>query len=172
MYLAWAIVLIVIALLLLWLSTRQRRGLGLPEGRVVYSDSGAERRVEAPLFAEDLQLLGKPDYLVESAQGLVPVEVKSGRTPTQPFQSHIYQLAAYCLLVQRNFKKRPPFGIIRYPERSFTVEFTRELEQQLLTLIKEMRAGLAGLEMHRSHRQAARCNSCGYRELCDQRLIA
>jgi CRISPR-associated exonuclease Cas4 len=170
MYFTWAIVLLVAALLLLFLSTRRRRGLGIPEGRVIYSDSGAEHRVESPLFADDLLLLGKPDYLVESAQGLVPVEVKSGRTPTRPFQSHIFQLAAYCLLVQRNFKKRPPFGIIRYPERSFTVEFTRELEQQLLDLLQDMRTGLLGAEMHRSHRQAGRCNSCGFRELCDQRL--
>lgn len=170
MYFTWAIVLLVAALLLLWLSTRRRRGLGIPEGRVVYSDSGAEYRVESPLFADDLMLLGKPDYLVESAQGLVPVEVKSGRTPTRPLQSHIFQLAAYCLLVQRNFKKRPPFGIIRYPERSFTVEFTRELEQQLLALLQDMRTGLLGAEMHRSHGQVGRCNSCGFRQLCDQRL--
>ncbi|MEX1247493.1 MAG: Dna2/Cas4 domain-containing protein [Anaerolineales bacterium] len=164
-----AILLFVLAALLLWLSARQRSGLGLPGGRVLYEDSGAQRQLELPLFAEDLTLVGKPDYLVQSKQGLVPVEVKSGRTPKRPFQSHIFQLAAYCALVERNFAQRPPYGIIRYPQRSFTVEFTRQLEGQLLALLAEMRAGF-GMEMHRSHQVAARCHACGYGQLCDQHL--
>jgi CRISPR-associated exonuclease Cas4 len=169
MYIFWATLLFAAALPLLWLATQQRRGLGLPQGRVVYSDSGAERRLEQPLFDEDLQLVGRPDYLVESAQGLVPVEVKSGRTPTKPFPSHIYQLAAYCVLVESNFRQRPAFGLIRYPQRTFKVEFTRDLERRLLALLGDMRAGLGG-ELHRSHRQAGRCVSCGFRDLCSERI--
>src|SRR3972149_2334260 len=69
------------------------------------------------LMAEDLDLVGKPDYLIQSKQGLIPVEVKTGRTPARPFESHVFQVAAYCALVERNFKQRPPYGIIRYPER-------------------------------------------------------
>jgi CRISPR-associated exonuclease Cas4 len=171
-YFALALLLIVIALVVFWLSRQQRAGLGLAEGRVVYTDTGAERRLEQPLFDEDLQLVGRPDYLVESAEGLVPVEVKSGRTPRKPHDSHIYQLAAYCLLVARNFRKRPPYGIIRYPQRSFRIEFTQELERQLLSLLAGMRSGLAFAELHRSHSVAARCAACGYRSLCTERLRA
>lgn len=170
MYLYISIFLVILALLLLWLSGRQRRGSGLPEGRVVYSDTGAERRVEQALYADDLELVGRPDYLVESADGLVPVEVKSGRSPQKPYATHIFQLAAYCILVARNFKQRPAYGIIRYPQRSFRVEFTRELENQLLALLAEMRNGLDLSELHRSHSAAARCNACGFGQLCDERL--
>lgn len=169
---AWplALLLIALAVLLWWLSARQSASLGLPDGRVLYEDSGAQRRLEEPLFAEDLGLVGKPDYLVQGKQGLVPVEVKSGRTPKKPFDSHVFQLAAYCALVERNFGKRPAYGIIRYPERSFTVEYSQGLEDRLLALLSEMQAALGSGEMHRSHPLAARCRACGYGQLCDESL--
>jgi CRISPR-associated exonuclease Cas4 len=96
--------------------------------------------------------------------------VKTGRTPQRPFEAHIYQLAAYCALVERNFRQRPLYGIIRYPERSFRVEFTHTLERQLVTLLAEMETDLRSGEMHRSHGVAARCRACGYGKLCDERL--
>ena len=170
MYIGLAIALFLAALALLWWSKLQRRGLGLPEGRIFYSDIGVERQITEPLFAEDLCLVGRPDYLVETKQGPIPVEVKSGRTPSQPFQSHIYQLAAYCALVERNFGKRPDYGVIRYPEKSFQVDFTRQLERQLIRLLEEMERGLTSKELHRSHKQAARCRSCGYLQVCGEHL--
>lgn len=165
-----AIVLIALAILLLWLSGRQRANLGVPEGRLVYEDSGIQRRLEEPLFDEDLNLVGKPDYLIQSKQGLIPVEVKTGRTPTRPYETHIYQVAAYCALVESNFRQRPAYGIIRYPERSFTVEFTRNLERRLARLLEEMQGALERGEMHRSHSTAARCRACGFRQLCTEAI--
>ncbi|MEX2143142.1 MAG: CRISPR-associated protein Cas4 [Anaerolineales bacterium] len=170
MFIFFSLSLFAFALLLLWFSIRQRRRLGVPQGRVLYEDSGDQRRLVQALLAEDLDLVGKPDYLIKGRQGLIPVEVKTGRTPARPFESHIFQLAAYCALVERNFNQRPAHGIIRYPQRSFTVEFTQELEGQLLTLLAEMRAAIRSGEMHRSHDVAARCRACGYVQLCEERL--
>jgi CRISPR-associated exonuclease Cas4 len=170
MYFFLALVFLAFAAALFWLSGKQRTRLGLPEGRVLYSDTGTRREMEAPLFADDLCLVGKPDYLVESREGLIPVELKSGRTPIKPFDSHIYQLAAYCLLVQRNYRRRPPYGIIRYPEQSFAVEFTRDLEERLVKLLAEMQSTSEVSELHRSHIQPGRCAACGYGELCEERL--
>lgn len=165
-----SVLLLLLGIALFWISGQQRKKLGLPEGRVLYSDMGRKRELAEPLYAEDLNLVGKPDYLVESRDGLVPVEIKSGRTPSKPFKSHIFQLAAYCLLVTRNYRKRPPYGIIRYPGRSFAVDFTRDLEEQLLDLLRDMRAGTALSELHRSHQQVGRCISCGFGQLCEERL--
>lgn len=168
---AWAaFFLLALAALLLWWSGRQRAALGLPRGKVVYTDTGIERRVEEPLLDEELLLAGRPDYLVQDGDALVPVEVKSGSTPRRPHDSHVYQLAAYCLLVARRFHKRPPYGIIRYPQRSFRVEFTGSLETSLLRLLQGMRRSLNLAELHRSHETAARCAACGYRQLCSERI--
>ena len=96
-----AIALVVIAVIFFWQSSRVRRAAGLPGGRVVYTDTRAWGKVEKPLYDHGLGLTGKPDYLVEKDGQLIPVEVKSGRAPEAPYDSHIYQLAAYCLLVER-----------------------------------------------------------------------
>jgi CRISPR-associated exonuclease Cas4 len=169
-YVITSFLLLALGIVLFWISGQRRKTLGLPEGRVLYSDTGRRHELSDPLYADDLNLVGKPDYLVESKDGLVPVEIKSGRTPSRPFESHIYQLVAYCLLVARNYGKRPPYGIIRYPGRSFAIDFTQDLEKDLVSLLMEMRAGTILPELHRSHEQPGRCISCGFGQLCEERL--
>jgi CRISPR-associated exonuclease Cas4 len=117
-----------------------------------------------------LDLTGKPDYLIDQNGQLIPVEVKSGRAPAAPYDAHIYQLAAYCLLVERTYGRRPTHGIIHYPDRDFAVDYTSELESALLDLLADMRRDEQKSQIDRSHEQAARCVRCGYRNACDQRL--
>lgn len=166
----YALVLAAAALLLWWLAARQQRRLGMPGGRVLYRDMEGRLDLDRPLYAADLDLVGRPDYLLRTADGMVPVEVKSGRTPRRPYDSHVYQLAAYCALVERAFGERPRHGVIRYAERQFEVEYTAELEQGLLGVLDQMRADLGRAEVDRSHEQAARCRSCGYLSRCEQAL--
>lgn len=162
--------LVVFALFLLWLSSRQRRAAGLPGGRVIYTDTHAWSKVEKPLYDSHLGLAGKPDYLVEQHGQIIPVEVKTGRTPAAPYDSHIFQLAAYCLLVERAMGKRPPYGIIHYPTRDFAVDFTPELEGEVLDILAAIRRDEVRTQVMRSHESAARCAGCGFRQVCDQRL--
>ena len=126
LYLALAVLLF--AFVLLFISGRQRHRLGLPGGRVIYADTRAWGPVEKPLFDPHLELTGKPDYLVEQNGRFIPVEVKTGRTPAAPYNSHIFQVAVYCLLVHKTYGKRPPYGILHYPEHDFAVDFTPALE--------------------------------------------
>jgi len=163
------LILLLLALALFWLSGRQRRQAGLPGGRLVYSDTRAWGPVEKPLYAPSLGLTGKPDYLVSVSGQIIPVEVKSGRAPAAPYDSHIFQLAAYCLLVDKAYGKRPPHGIIHYPGRDFAVDYTAGLESALLDLISEMRRDERRNAVPRSHEQANRCLRCGYRSICDDR---
>ena len=165
-----ALFLFILALVLLWLSSRQRKKAGLPGGRIIYTDTRAWGEVEKPLYDAQLGLTGKPDYLVEKDGQIIPVEVKSGKAPDAPYDSHIYQIAAYCLLVQRGMGKRPPYGIIHYSDRDFAVDFTPELENNLLDVLAEMRRDEVRTGVARSHEVPARCSRCGYRDLCDQKL--
>src|SRR5512139_2055420 len=98
-----AFLLILLALFLYWQSSRQRKEAGLPRGRVIYTDTRGWGKLERPLYDGELGLTGKPDYLVRQKGQIIPVEVKSGRAPEAPYDSHIYQLAAYCLLVQKAY---------------------------------------------------------------------
>ena len=164
------LLLILLALALFWVAARQRKAAGLPAGRVVYTDTGQAGKVEKPLFDPLSDLVGKPDYLVEQDGLLIPVEVKSTYAPSEPYDSHIYQLAAYCLLVFKVYGKRPPHGLLRYRNRTFAVDFTAEVEANLLDRLAEMRLQEKAGETNRSHQSPARCAACGYRQICDQRL--
>lgn len=165
-----ALFLFLLAIVFLWQSGRKQRSAGLPGGRVIYTDTGAWGKVEKPLYDPALGLTGKPDYLVEKNGQLIPVEVKSGRTPEAPYDSHIYQLAAYCLLVERTMGSRPPYGIIHYNDRDFAVDYTPDLENSLLDLLADIRRDERREEVDRSHDSPARCNKCGFRNVCEERL--
>jgi CRISPR-associated exonuclease Cas4 len=166
----FAVFLLFLAFLFFWQSDRQRQAAGLPGGRVIYTDTRGWNKLEKPLFYAALELTGKPDYLVEQNGKIIPVEVKSGRAPEAPYDSHIYQLASYCLLVEKTYHKRPPYGIIHYEDKNFSVEYTHELEQSLLELLTEMKRDGMKKEVARSHEQASRCKRCGFQSVCDQSL--
>ena len=166
-----ALALLLIAIIFFWQSNRQRQAAGLPGGRVIYTDTRSWGKLEKPLFYAALDLTGKPDYLIEQNGQIIPVEVKSGRAPEAPYDSHIYQLASYCLLVEKTYGKRPPYGIIHYETRDFAVDYTQELEQSLLELLTEMKRDQHKNDISRSHEQAVRCKRCGFRKVCDQKLL-
>jgi CRISPR-associated exonuclease Cas4 len=163
--------LFLLALLFFWRSSQQRREAGLPGGRVIYTDTGGWGEVERPLYYQPLKLTGKPDYLIRQKGVVIPVEVKSGRAPEAPYDSHIFQLTSYCLLVEKTYGKRPPYGIIHYNDRDFAIDYTPELEFALMDLLADMRRDERKEQVDRSHEHPARCARCGFRNLCDQSLV-
>ncbi len=166
------VLLLAVGLALLWLSRRERAGTGLPPGRVVSSDTGTGNALEIPLFSGEHGLTGKPDYLIEDGGRFIPVEVKSSAGPADgPYDSHVYQLAAYCLLVEESYGVRPSHGLIRYRDRTYAVDYTSELESRLLALLGEMRQALESNRANRSHESHRRCRACGYRGACEQSLV-
>jgi len=79
-------------------------------------------------------------------------------------------LAAYCLLVAETSGRCPPYGILRYADRTFEIPYTRELEEELLAVLEEMRVDLAAGDGPRNHDAPRRCAACGYREWCEEAL--
>jgi CRISPR-associated exonuclease Cas4 len=131
--------------------------------------------VEEPLYDPELGLVGRPDYLVKQGESVIPVEVKTGRHSGNPYDSHIFQLAAYCRLVERVYGHRPAFGILHYSTgggrgRTYAIDYTPELEAALLDLLNEMRSQERRKNVPRSHENPTRCRGCGFRSICDQRL--
>ncbi|MCS7283052.1 MAG: CRISPR-associated protein Cas4 [Anaerolineae bacterium] len=168
---AVVLLLVLVGLVLLWLARRLRARTGLPSGRIVATDTGLWRRLDRPLFSHRYCLVGRPDYIVADGADLIPVEVKSARAPARPHASHILQLAAYCLLVAETSGRRPPYGVIQYADRTFRIPYTRELEEELLALLEEMREDLEAGDAPRRHQDPGRCRRCGYREVCEQSLV-
>jgi len=160
--------LVLAALALFWIAAHQRRTAGLPAGRVISADTSRWGKVEKPLYDSLLDLTGKPDYLLEQTGRLIPIEIKSSRVVQAPYDGHIFQLAAYCLLIHRTFGKRPPHGILHYPNQTFSIEYTDQLETTLLEIISDMRQQEHLKEISRSHASLSKCQRCGFRSMCDQ----
>jgi len=149
------------------LSIALRRRTGLPGGRVGYSDADA---VGESLLAPRYGLVGKPDYIVWENDRPIPVEVKPKRTAPEPYLSDVLQLAAYGLLVEETYGQAPPYGILRYANTNFHIEFTPQLRGYLLYIMDQMRANLKARDVARSHEHPARCAACGFRDICGQSL--
>jgi CRISPR-associated exonuclease Cas4 len=162
--------LTLLGIILLWISGRQRRLTGLPTGRVIYSDHDYWGIVEKPLYDPIFNLTGKPDFIIEQDDVIIPVEVKSGRVKTAPYDSHIYQLAAYCLLIQQSFGVRPPYGILHYPNQDIAIEYTPQLEQEIIDLLRDVRSQERRRNIGRSHQSSIRCRRCSYLAVCDQAM--
>ncbi|MBM3145357.1 MAG: Dna2/Cas4 domain-containing protein [Chloroflexi bacterium] len=165
-----AITFLFLGLTLLWWAGRQRKATGLPGGEVIYADTRQWGPVEEPLYDARLDLSGRPDYLVKHGDMVIPVEVKTSRVAEAPYDSHIFQLAAYCYLVGKSYGMRPSYGILKYPNRTYRIDNTPELEARLIELVVEMRAKGHLRKINRSHESARRCDQCGYRSTCDQRI--
>ncbi|NJM06879.1 CRISPR-associated protein Cas4 [Candidatus Gracilibacteria bacterium] len=164
-------VLLILALLVLVLALWMRRRSGLPWAKIVADDVGERRDVQRALYARRYGLSGKPDYLIARGRALIPVELKPGRRAETPYESDLMQLAAYCVLVEETHDIAPPYGILRYAERSFRLSYTPELRDQVLDLVDEMREVLEAEDCARSHQQAQRCAGCGFVHVCDEALV-
>lgn len=167
-----AALLLLAGLVLLSRARQAREETGLPRGDIIYQDTlRTETAVLAPLFSRTFHLAGKPDYLVEENGEIIPVEVKSGRAPSRPYEAHVMQLATYCLLVSDIYGRRPTRGIIRYADRQFSVPYDEQLEDDLLRVIDAMRFDVNTSNVHRSHEQAGRCMACSFHYTCDEALV-
>ncbi|MEA3144332.1 MAG: CRISPR-associated exonuclease Cas4 [Thermoplasmata archaeon] len=144
----------------------QQAGRIVP-GHVIDSDLAGEGQV---LTDPALGLSGKPDYVLKTAHGLVPVEVKTGQTPQRPYDSHALQVASYLHLLEANTGKAPEYGLLTYPQGTFRIGWDDGLRAKLKATLERMAAAEAAGKADRDHEQPGRCRGCARRAACDQRL--
>lgn len=140
---------------------------GLVEGELAYSD--LDRPAET-LRAEKFDLSGRPDYIVRRGGTYIPVELKTGRTPDAPHDSHLMQLGVYCVLVEECYGARPAHGVLQYPERTFEVPFTDEFRDKVLETTLRMKLSEMTGVIHRNHERVGKCRGCSRRDGCPERL--
>ena len=69
-----------------------------------------------------------------------------------------------------NYEQRPSYGILQYKDKAFAIDFTLELEEDVLDLLAEMHEAHFEGEIDRNHEDRQRCNGCSMRHDCYQRL--
>jgi len=142
---------------------------GIPDGKVIYSDLDRPGRA---LYSRNLGISGKPDYIVKGrGRSLIPVEIKSGRAQV-PHKNHIMQLAAYCHLVEENYHRSVPYGIIVYSDGlQHRINFDRTLRSDLLATVDEMKRTIGHDCPRRTHSYKQRCRHCSFRGSCESSLM-
>lgn len=169
MLISLGLALLVLAVVLGVLALRMRERTGLPWAPIRSQDVRG-RELEAPLFARTLGLTGKPDYIIERRGALIPVEVKPSRRSAVPYESDLMQLAAYCVLIEEHEDTPPPYGLLRYAQHTFRLDYTPQVREDVLIVLADMRATLASPDCERSHDDARRCESCGFFAVCEEAL--
>ena len=99
-----------------------------------------EKPIEA-LFSSKYGLVGKPDYILHTKDGLLPLEIKHSRKPVQPYFSHVMQLMSYCLLIEETKGLKPKYGFIQYKNgKPFSIPYTEKMKSILIKTMEEMRS--------------------------------
>ena len=177
------IVIILIGILLLFVSiiilkrakkatkavVEKKEELGIPKGQITYTDLDKPAKA---LFSKKYLIKGKPDYIVKTQDGLIPIEVKSGRVPKIPYKSHILQLASYWLLLEDNYPDdHVPYGIIVYSDgKQNKIEFNEDLKFELMEEMALMTKELMFGKVDRNHDNRMKCVRCSFMGGCEFQL--
>lgn len=151
----------------LWISRRRqpKRLEKLPDYEGPY-----KQRLRWQLVSYEYGVTGRPDFILADGESPVPVMVKKGKAPGDyPHDSHVAQILVYCLLIHQAVDHAPRYGVIRYDDRTFEVDYNEPVVLDLLELIDEIRAQHNSLP-DRSHADERRCVACSHRRICDESL--
>lgn len=146
-------IIIIAGLIFLFLLHKQRQKLGVL-GKAEITSIDSEKLPATLLRAESIPLVGKPDYLIRQDDTLMPVEIKTGRTPRSPYPGHVMQLMAYCYLLEQTYNTRPPGGILKYPDKEFKIAYTSEAQRSVELVVNEILTNKhTNKEYHCAHKE-------------------
>jgi len=88
-------------------------------------------------------------------------------------KNHLFQLAAYCQLLEDNYGGFVPYGILVYNDTSqeFKIPYNPQMRFELESSIKKMRTILKKQNISRDHDDAKKCQSCSMRTYCDLKIV-
>lgn len=176
-------VVVVVALLVLLLNefrarrrvpppTRQARAAKLrsltpphlPAGEIVYQDVDG---VGEPLLATSHPLSGKPDYVILSPEGVpIPVELKLSIEAEEPQPHHLLQLATYFVILEDLYDQTPTYGVLRYANKDFTIEYTEALKRKVLRRLAELERCDERHPPVLTHQLPSKCRACPFQPIC------
>lgn len=141
------------------------RALDLPEGELVYEDIDG---LGEALTSDQVPLLGKPTYVVKQADGrLTPIEVKNTElNELKPASQHVLQIAAYCLILEDYAELPPLYGIVRYSDREFEVEYTPALRKKVIRTLEEMALCNEQQPPPLQKQKVTKCRACIFQPIC------
>ena len=139
----------------------------IQDGKITYTDLDVPAK---PFFSKKYRISGKPDYIVKKDKRYLPVELKTG-SYDRPQKNHIFQLAAYCQLIEDNYGKFVPHGVLVYSEGlQFNIPFDPKLRFELQNTVNEMRRIIKTGKVTIDHKDTFKCRNCSLKEYCNYKL--
>jgi CRISPR-associated exonuclease Cas4 len=152
--------------------------LGIDRGPGLWSDLGREVQEELSGFVEEnyrvvghevymesarLRLRGRVDYVVETRDGLAPLEIKYSRR-LKPWWK--YTIVAYALLVEEYYGRPVKHGYLVIPgPNTMRIDIMDEDRAYVLEAIRNCERILRGEYIPRPYRSPS-CTNCDYRDIC------
>lgn len=154
----------IILIILLFLLKSTKVPLQVYKNKAIYSDH--KEKLEKALYSSKYGLIGKPDFILHTKDGLLPLEIKHTNRPKQPYFSHVMQLISYCLLMEEEKGIKPKYGFIQYVGgQPFAVPYTEKMKSFLIKTMQEMRTYIDSGNCPKPVRRY-KCEKCNYREDC------
>ena len=119
------------------------------------------------LASRKLRLHGVVDLVAETDKGFIVVEFKEAKCPRNPPEGHVYQAAAYAMLVEEHFNTIVRTVLIYYAEdkRFHEISMSDALRKHVRWTISKIRK-IMEEERLPPVRETRKCPSCGYLWIC------
>lgn len=130
---------------------------------------GWEKAFGVKLECDELGLAGVLDVLLYREGEYVPLEFKDAeKPPGRVPPNHLYQLAAYAVLVERQFKVVVRRGLIYYAKSDFLEEvpLTVDRKRYAEKAVQDIRSTVESGRVPAPSRVRSKCSSCGFRYYC------
>ena len=136
------------------------------DGKIEYIGESSKGK---EMISEEYGISGKPDYIIKLGDDYIPVEEKSFES-NHPKFSHVMQITAYCMLIEGEYGKPPPYGILKYPNHEFKIPYEERWKSMVIKIREDMLQDMKRGEAHRNHDNKKKCATCARREYCPERL--
>jgi len=144
-------------------------------GKELWQELTPKIKSELKLASKNLGLVGKIDLLELYEKKIVPVELKTGRSPTNGiWPGHKIQITAYALLLEDKYQKRVDEGTVIYLDQNIkrTVAINPFLKEETLMLKKEVEQLLRSTNIPFFTENRNKCEKCGLKQTCyDENLL-
>jgi CRISPR-associated exonuclease Cas4 len=131
-----------------------------------YRLAEGKRRFHVWLSSDRLGLAGKLDLVIDSPEGLFPVDFKF--TTGRPHRNHIYQLCGYALLLEDCYARHVDKGFVYLIPKNdaVVVDLTPDLKSETMEVLGEIRQMVEKEKMPQPTPVRNRCTDCEYRNFC------
>ena len=124
---------------------------------------------ELKLISDNLGLIGKIDQLELHKETVIPIELKTGKSPSNGiWPGHRIQIAAYALLLEDQYQKKVNQGSVIYLDQNIkrTIIINPFLKDEIIELRKQVEHLLASKQPPDFTENKNKCEKCGLKKHC------